>query len=481
MSLLEETKQLLDDHGVRPESRIGQNFCVDAPLMRRMVEYAEVGESDTVLEVGSGLGNLTRILSERAGRVIAVEVDPRLIRILRERLSDRDNVEVIEGDILDIPLPRYDKVVSNPPYSISSSLILRLIERPEKLLVLTLQKEFAGRLRAEVGSKNYGWLGVYVGLMADLEVLEQLSQKAFYPPPEVESTVVRIKTRRPRYKVAGQGFFQELVKHLFTERNRKVRNAISAFLASRTGVGRREIRILTESLPTLEKRPRMMSLEEFVALSNRLHRIFIESQRVAYNGMSLYVFPEVYKPSDDTYMLAEHLKPRPGDVVLDLGTGSGLLAIKAAESAGRVVAVDINPYAVECARANARLNGLEGKIEVRLGDLFEAVKPDERFNLVIFNPPYLPVRDEGSEWIEKAWSGGLDGRAVIERFLDGFSSFLSDDGRVLMVQSSLSDVEKTLRRLNELGFHARVIGEKKLSFEKLILLEASRFGSQPHI
>jgi release factor glutamine methyltransferase len=140
--------------------------------------------------------------------------------------------------------------------------------------------------------------------------------------------------------------------------------------------------------------------------------------------------------------------------------------------------VDINPHAVTCARKNAEFNGVKTKIEVRLGDLFEAVGVAEKFDVILFNAPYLPVeRDEGANWIEKAWVGGEKGRAVIDRFIEQTSDHLEVGGRILLVQSSLSDVEETLRRLHQCALHAAVIGEEKLDFERIVLVEAE---AEPH-
>ena len=125
-----------------------------------MISYASVTEDDVVLEVGAGLGFLTQLLSHECKRVIAVEVDPKLITILREQLHGLQNVDLTEGDILKVSVPSFNKVVSTPPYSISSPLLFLLLERKFECAVLTFQKEFAERLAAYVGSKDYGRLTV---------------------------------------------------------------------------------------------------------------------------------------------------------------------------------------------------------------------------------------------------------------------------------------------------------------------------------
>jgi release factor glutamine methyltransferase len=182
---------------------------------------------------------------------------------------------------------------------------------------------------------------------------------------------------------------------------------------------------------------------------------------------------KIYEPAEDTFLLAENLKVEEREVVLDMGTGCGILAVLAAKKAKKVVATDINPHAINCAKKNAKMNGVEEKIEFRLGDLFQPIKPDETFNLILFNAPYLPSEPyEERSWIGRAWAGGPNGRKVIDRFITDAPKFLTCDGRILLVQSSLSNIDKTLERFDEAGLKARVAAEAKFSFEKIVLIEA---------
>ena len=183
----------------------------------------------------------------------------------------------------------------------------------------------------------------------------------------------------------------------------------------------------------------------------------------------------VYEPAEDTFLLAERLAVTEGDVVLDVGTGCGILAVLAAKKAKRVVAVDINPYAIECATKNAQTNGVKEKIEFRLGDLFQPIKQNESFNVILFNSPYLPSEpDEEKSWIGKAWAGGPDGRTVIDRFIGDAPSFLAEGGKIQLVQSSLSNVDKTVQMFNERNMKAKVAAQVKVAFESIVLVEAER-------
>jgi release factor glutamine methyltransferase len=189
-----------------------------------------------------------------------------------------------------------------------------------------------------------------------------------------------------------------------------------------------------------------------------------------------YVFQvseEVYEPAEDTFLAARNLTVETDARVLDMGTGCGILAVLAARNAGKVVAVDINPYAVRCTSRNAQLNGVSAKVETRLGNLFQVLEAEEEFDLIIFNAPYLPVDPgEGKSWVEKAWSGGESGRTIIDRFLNTVSQHLSENGRVLLVQSSLSDIDETLKQFSRHGLRASIADEEKLPYERIVLIDA---------
>jgi release factor glutamine methyltransferase len=189
-----------------------------------------------------------------------------------------------------------------------------------------------------------------------------------------------------------------------------------------------------------------------------------------YKEKAFNVGENVYEPAEDTFLLADNLDAREGERVLELGTGCGLLAILAAKVGARVVATDINPAALECARANAVTHGVADRIDFRLGDLFEPIH-DERFDLVIFNPPYLPVpkEEELDEPLDRAWEAGPDGRRVIDIFLHELLEHLTPNGRALFIQSSLADIPKTLQALEAGGFQVDTLREK-LPFEELFLL-----------
>jgi len=269
LNLFKETRTLLRQHRIFPKKRLGQNFVIDNSLLQSVIAYADTSNDDVVLEVGAGLGFLTRLLSPRCKQVIAVEVDPKLIAILRKQLSNLHNIELIEGDVLTASIPPFNKVISTPPYSISSPLLFWLLEKPFKLAVLAFQEEFARRLTAEVGSKDYSRLTVGTYYRAEAELLDSVPKSSFYPPPDVDSIIVRLKPRPAPFKVNDEKVFFELVQMVFTQRNKKFRSAVLPFLIKH-GLGKREAQLLADKLTFHDKRVRELASEDLGALTNEI-------------------------------------------------------------------------------------------------------------------------------------------------------------------------------------------------------------------
>jgi release factor glutamine methyltransferase len=204
------------------------------------------------------------------------------------------------------------------------------------------------------------------------------------------------------------------------------------------------------------------------------------TKRVQFHGLIFDVNDYVYEPAEDSFLFAENLHVKTGSLVLDLGTGSGILAVRAAQTAQKVLAVDINPFAIRCAKENARLNEVRSKIDFIQGDLFSALKKSAEFDLVMFNAPYLPSEaGEEVSWIECSWAGGVSGRQVVDRFISQVSVYLKPQGMVLLMQSTLTGVEETIYTFKTQGLTASVIAKQKLPFfETLTLIAAIACGSK---
>jgi len=180
----------------------------------------------------------------------------------------------------------------------------------------------------------------------------------------------------------------------------------------------------------------------------------------------------VYIPSDDTFLLAENLEIKEGQSVLEIGTGSGLVSMYASLLSDDVTATDINYNALELAEKNFKLNNIN-TIRLEFGDLFEPVK-DRKFDVILFNTPYLPTDSDDiiNDDLNYAFDGGLDGRKVIDRFINDVSNHLNDKGIVQIIQSSLSDNDRTLHMFDRNGFIAEIAASEKFFFEEIVLINA---------
>jgi 16S rRNA (adenine1518-N6/adenine1519-N6)-dimethyltransferase len=268
---LEETKQLLRTHRIFPNKVLGQNFMVEPKLYPKLCSYAELKSSDVVLDAGAGFGFLTRYLAERCKRVVAVEKDPQVASVLREQVQGLDNVAVVLGDVLRVQLPDFDKAISIPPYYLSSDLVEWLLNRKVACAVLIVQKEFATRLVAPVGSDDYGWLTVLTFWRVEAELFDAVPKGMFYPQPQVDSIIVRLKTpvKKP-FTVQDEALFTQLVKWLFTQRNKKLAKPLAQFAQTTLKLPKKEAENFAKAQPLRDKRVRDLSPKEFGDLANAL-------------------------------------------------------------------------------------------------------------------------------------------------------------------------------------------------------------------
>lgn len=195
----------------------------------------------------------------------------------------------------------------------------------------------------------------------------------------------------------------------------------------------------------------------------------MKSKTFHYNDLTIEIISEVYDPSEDTFLLLEALDIKFGEYVLEIGTGCGLIALECARLGANVVCTDVNPYAVDLARRNYFRNKsfIKGSFEVRHGDLFSVVKKDERFDVVIFNPPYLPTKSEEhvGGWFDVATDGGADGLSLTKRFIDGLPNYVNKGGRAYFVFSSLSNLKKLGKCLS--GLNAKVVLSRNFNDETI--------------
>jgi len=267
----------LEGYGIAPRKKWGQHFLVDRNILHKVIQTAGIEGDDTVLEVGPGLGEMTLALSQKAGRVIAVEIDPKLVKILGEKIAGLGNVEVLEGDILEFDFRRLlrkgeeaIKVVANLPYQISTPLLFRFIETREifSSLTLMLQREVAERVVACPGMKAYGTLSILVQSVADVSIRFFLKRTVFFPPPRVESALIHITWKeRPVVGPQDEGWFRDVVRGCFRYRRKTILNAIKhSGLALSNGTEMR----MEEAGIDPGRRPETLSIEEFIRLARTL-------------------------------------------------------------------------------------------------------------------------------------------------------------------------------------------------------------------
>jgi len=268
---LREVQLLLEKRDIAPSKLLGQNFMIDFSLFPKLGDYAGLNSKDIVLDAGAGLGFLSRYLASNCKVVVAVEKDPKIVELLSEQVKDFPNISVIKGDVLNVEIPFFNKAVSLPPYYLSSQLIVWLLDRTFECAILVIQKEFANRLVAPVGSQEYGWLAVNTFQYAQVELLDEVPKWMFYPQPEVDSIILRLKPwAEPKFQVKDVALFRRLTKWLFSQRNKKVGNSMASFLRAEYRLNRAEAEKIALGFTLKEKRARALYPEEFGELANAL-------------------------------------------------------------------------------------------------------------------------------------------------------------------------------------------------------------------
>jgi 16S rRNA (adenine1518-N6/adenine1519-N6)-dimethyltransferase len=227
---------------IKPKKSLGQNFLTDKNILLKMVSACVLSGDDIVLEIGAGMGDLTQILAQRAKEVYSLEIDRRVFGALKQRLGAYPNFRLLEGDILKFDIARFArersnnrkiKVVGNIPYYISTPIIEHLIRYRELIdtVFMTVQKEFARRVVAAAGSKEYGSLSCFVGYYAESRVLFEIKRGSFKPSPKVDSCFLSLKFREaPPVNVDGEDLLFSLVRAAFNQRRKTLRNSLAGYL-----------------------------------------------------------------------------------------------------------------------------------------------------------------------------------------------------------------------------------------------------------
>ena len=282
-NILEETRFIMKKYNIRANKNLGQNFLINEEVVKNIVGCSNIEKEDLVIEIGPGLGTLTKYLLEKAGKVICIELDTKMLQILEDRFSLYDNFKLINNDVLKVDLKniiekekeegkiKNVKIVANLPYYITTPIIMKLLEEELELESITvmIQKEVADRLIATPGEKNTGAITYSVYYYADSEAIIEVPNSSFIPEPEVTSKVIKLNIRKePAVKPKDKEKMFKIIKYAFMQKRKTLLNSLT-----NNGVFKNKTQG-TEILNSLgikeNVRPEELTLEQFEKISNIL-------------------------------------------------------------------------------------------------------------------------------------------------------------------------------------------------------------------
>jgi 16S rRNA (adenine1518-N6/adenine1519-N6)-dimethyltransferase len=281
------TKEILGKYGFSFKKSLGQNFLIDPNILRNITEYAGLSEKTAAIEIGPGIGALTEHLARTSGKVVAFEIDQRLIPILDDTLSPYDNVKIINEDILEADVEAiinkefegFDDimVVANLPYYVTTPIILKLLmERlPIRGICVMLQKEVGDRISAQPGTKAYGSLSIAIQYYTEAEMVMTVPKTVFMPQPNVDSAVIRLtKREKPPVEVISEDFFFTVTRSSFAQRRKTILNNLTSQLPQ----GKEKKNLILDALSTAgvepTRRGETLTIQEFGRLSDELYPNF---------------------------------------------------------------------------------------------------------------------------------------------------------------------------------------------------------------
>lgn len=278
------TKDILNQYGIKLNKNLGQNYLIDKNKRDQIINFGNISKEDTILEIGTGIGTLTIEIAKRAKKVIAIEQDPKIANILSSRLEKEkiDNVELINDDALNVDFPKFNKIISNLPYQISSPITFKFLNYDFDLAILMYQKEFARRMNGNVGSKDYSRLSAMLYFKCDVENLTDVSAESFIPKPKIDSTVVKLTPKENKIPESEFKVYSNYTKALFQHRNKKIRNALIDSRHVFCNLDKKEIKEKINSIESeklndyLKKRVIAIEPEEILFLSKELNSLLNE-------------------------------------------------------------------------------------------------------------------------------------------------------------------------------------------------------------
>ena len=280
-SLSKITKDILNQNGIKLNKNLGQNYLIDKNKRDQIINFGNIDKNDVILEIGTGIGTLTIELAKKARKVIAIEQDSKICGILEKRIKDEklDNVELINDDALKVEFPKFNKIISNLPYQISSPITFKFLDYDFDLAILMYQKEFADRMNGKIGTKNYSRLSAMLYFKCDVEKLTDVSQESFIPKPQIDSVVVRLTPKENKIAAEDFNVYSKFTKALFQHRNKKIKNALIDSRHIVCNLDKKEMKSRINAIENdeineyLKRRVITMHPEEILLLSKELNPI----------------------------------------------------------------------------------------------------------------------------------------------------------------------------------------------------------------
>ncbi len=280
-----ETKRIIKEHQFTFKKSLGQNFLIEPNILNKIVEKAGVSKETAIIEIGPGIGALTQKLAEKAGKVIAVEIDQRLLPILNKTLAEYPHAEVIHGDVLKLSLNKIIeeklmgfkeiKIVANLPYYITTPIIMKLLEEklPITSITVMVQKEVGERINAQPGTKDYGSLTLAIQYYAESKILFTVPKTVFMPPPNVDSLILQLTIREtPAVYVENEELLFQIIKTGFSQRRKTLFNNLTHQLIAKEK--KAELEQLLQSIDiNPQRRAETLTIEEFAKLSAKIEPI----------------------------------------------------------------------------------------------------------------------------------------------------------------------------------------------------------------
>ena len=267
MNIFEETKYIINKYNVHPNKKLGQNFLFDKDALYKIAQ--DVQKEDTIIEIGPGLGTLTAILAQKAKKVIAIELDKKMVEILKDRFKLYNNVEIINEDILNVDIDKIApkaKIVANLPYYITTSIITKLLKTNVKDITILIQKEVADRICATPGTKKAGAITYFVNYYAKPTIIGNVPKEAFIPSPEVESSIVKLKIREKKeVEVKNEEIFFKIIRNNFNQRRKTLLNSLSSI------IDKEKMKNILKELNIDENiRGENLTLQDYANIANKL-------------------------------------------------------------------------------------------------------------------------------------------------------------------------------------------------------------------